>query len=113
MGVGYYFLAWFVVGLLVALMVGRWFRTRGGVTAQGGREVQFYNAYGRLELIESGDFVVLRCAVCGQNFLQVRRAALGAGLGAMPLPMKALQHQCPWIKKQSHTASKRQRKGVY
>ena len=56
MTVGYYFLAWFVVGLLVAMLVGRWFRTRGGITAQGSREVQFYNAYGRLELLKVGSF---------------------------------------------------------
>jgi hypothetical protein len=105
MGVGYYFLAWFVVGWLVAMLVGRWFRNRGGVTAQGSREVQFYNAYGRLELLKVGGFFVLRCAGCGQTFLQVRdRDGTGA---AMALPEKALHHRCPWIKKQTHTASRR------
>ena len=108
MSVGYYFLAWFVVGLLVALLVGRWFRRHGSDTALGGREVQWFNAYGRLELVEVGNFVVLRCAVCGQKFLQVRRA-LDDGRGGRrdrpkALPLKALQHQCPWIKTQTHKA---------
>lgn len=109
MSVGYYFLAWFVVGLLVALLVGRWFRRHGDDPAQGGREVQWYNAYGRLELVESGNFVILRCAVCGQTFLQVTRTQSGRGR-ALPLPLKALQHQCAWIKTQTHKASKRQLK---
>jgi hypothetical protein len=105
MDVGYYFLAWFVVGWLVAMLVGRWFRIRGGVTAQGGREVQFYNAYGRLELLRAGNFFVLRCAACGQTFLQIRdRDHTDA---AIALPEKALHHRCPWIKKQTHTASRR------
>lgn len=110
MSVGYYFLAWFVVGLLVALLVGRWFR-RHGDTAQGGREVQWYNAYGRLELIQLGKFVVLRCAVCGQTFLQVGREDGRAQHGRpYSLPLEAFKHQCAWIKTQTHKASKRQLK---
>ena len=108
MNAGWYFLAWFVIGLAVALMVGRMIR-RHGDTAQGGREVQFYNAYGRLELIALGNFFVLRCAVCGQTFLQVRDSQRASGI---VLPLSALHHHCPWIKKQSHAASKRQRRGV-
>lgn len=92
MSVGYYFLAWFVVGLLVALLVGRWFRRHGGDTAKGGREVQWYNAYGRLELIQLGRIVVLRCAVCGQTFLQVGRED-----HPYSLPLEAFKHKCPWI----------------
>ena len=106
MSVGYYFLAWFVIGFAVALVVGRWLR-RQGDTAQGAREVQFYNAYGRLELLKVGNFFVLRCAVCGQTFLQVRDSQRASGI---VLPLSALQHQCPWIKKQSHKATKRQLK---
>ena len=106
------FLALFVVGLLVALLVGRWFRRHGDDPAQGGREVQWYNSYGRLELIQLGKFVVLRCAVCGQTFLQVGRED-GRAQRDRPkylLPLKALQHQCAWIKTQTHKASKRQLK---